>query len=239
MSNHTKAPWLFDGKVVYALNEKWVNIFSAFVQDGKTGEDELKANARRIVACVNACEGISTETLEQGSTLAKITKSASDELAAARNMQGNIEDRIARLAQQRDELLAAIKSFGHKVGCRKNAFGDTCTCGVDSVIAKVKGGALNTDTGIQTEPLLMPICFNVDRSELERKLGQETMKSIDDCNAITRELYNEEIRQHYKLAKQNVRLFNDLRYTCENPTFGGTYTREVDDVIASVKGGTA
>lgn len=27
MSNHTKAPWLFDGKVVYALNEKGVNIF--------------------------------------------------------------------------------------------------------------------------------------------------------------------------------------------------------------------
>ena len=98
---------------------------------------------------------------------------------------------------------------------------------------------VNACEGIQTEPLLMPICFNVDRSELERKLGQETMKSIDDCNAITREPYNEEIRQHYKLAKQNVRLFNDLRYTCENPTFGGTYTREVDDVIASVKGGTA
>lgn len=84
---------------------------------------------------------------------------------------------------------------------------------------------------------MIPICFNVDRSELECKLGQETMKSIDDCKAITRELYNEAIRQRYKLAKQNVRLFNDLRYTCENPTFGGTYTREVDDVIASVKGG--
>ena len=97
--------------------------------------------------------------------------------------------------------------------------------------------ALNADTGIQTEPLLMPICFNVDRSELERKLGQETMKSIDECNAITRELYNEAIRQRYKIAKQNVRLFNDLRYTCENPTFGDTCTCEVDDVIVSVKGG--
>ena len=104
-------------------------------------------------------------------------------------------------------------------------------------IASVKGGALNADTGIQTEPLLMPICFNVDRSELERNLGQETMKSIDECNAITRELYNKAIRQRYNLAKQNVRLFNDLRYTCESQTFGDTYTREVDDVIASVKGG--
>lgn len=45
MSNHTKVPWLFDGKVVYALNEKGVNIFSAFVQDGKTCEDEMKGGA--------------------------------------------------------------------------------------------------------------------------------------------------------------------------------------------------
>ena len=147
MADHTKEPWLCDKRTVYALNKKGFNIFSAVVQDCRTSNSELEANARRIVACVNACEGI------------------------------------------------------------------------------------------QTEPLLMPICFNVDRSELERKLGQETMKSIDECNAITRDLYNDVIRQRYKLAKQNVGLFNDIRYTCENQTFGDTYTREVDDVIASVKGG--
>jgi len=147
MADNTKEPCLCDKRTVYALNKKGFNIFSAVVQDCHAGNSELEANAHRIVACVNACEGI------------------------------------------------------------------------------------------QTEPLLMPICFNVDHSEIERKLGQETMKSIDDCNAITREIYNEAIRQRYKLAKQNVRLFNDLRYTCENPTFGDTYTREVDDAIASVKGG--
>ena len=32
-------------------------------------------------------------------------------------------------------LLALVKSFGHKVGCAKNAFGEQCTCGVDEAIA--------------------------------------------------------------------------------------------------------
>jgi hypothetical protein len=43
------------------------------------------------------------------------------------------------LCKQRDGLLAAIKSFGHKPGCRKNAFGDECSCGVDAVIARAQG----------------------------------------------------------------------------------------------------
>ena len=47
--------------------------------------------------------------------------------------------RIEELEKQNDELLAAIKSFGHKPGCRKNAFGDECSCGVDSVIARAQG----------------------------------------------------------------------------------------------------
>lgn len=89
MSNHTKAPWLFDGKVVYALNEKKgvECFFCVCAGDGKTDEDELKANAHRIVACVNACEGISTDTL----------------------MQCNIADRITQLERQRDRLLEALE----------------------------------------------------------------------------------------------------------------------------------
>ena len=33
------------------------------------------------------------------------------------------------------QLLALVKSFGHKTGCAKNAFGELCTCGVDEAIA--------------------------------------------------------------------------------------------------------
>ena len=52
------------------------------------------SNARRIVACVNACEGISTEELEG--------------IAKTGGMLGPRED-VARTAKQRDELLAALK----------------------------------------------------------------------------------------------------------------------------------
>ncbi|WP_041645323.1 hypothetical protein [Aromatoleum aromaticum] len=56
----------------------------------------IRRHARRYVACVNACEGISTETLEQ------------------RGMAP-----IISLEQQRDELLAALKKidqFGFAMG---------------------------------------------------------------------------------------------------------------------------
>lgn len=50
---------------------------------GRTDE----ANARRIVACVNACKGIATETLEKGS----LNRDAADMLAIATSMA----DRLA------------------------------------------------------------------------------------------------------------------------------------------------
>ena len=171
MSNHTKAPWLFDGKVVYALNEKGGEYFSAFVQDGKTCEDELKANARRIVACVNACEGISTEMLESVQINPSMLLSMYSRLESDRT---ELEKRLNNLAQenmdylrrinaleqqlksemrrsfrlvadqrkkQMDDLLYRLDMFGHKTGCRKNEFGHACTCGMADIIASAKGGA--------------------------------------------------------------------------------------------------
>jgi len=52
--------------------------------------DKKDLNARRIVACVNACAGIPTEALEGANTLNEVYQ---------------------KLAQQRDELLAALKEF--------------------------------------------------------------------------------------------------------------------------------
>jgi hypothetical protein len=63
---HTPEPWKVDGKTVYALtHHSWrkgqeilQNRFSANVQDAHTPNEELQANAYRIVACVNACTGM-------------------------------------------------------------------------------------------------------------------------------------------------------------------------------------
>ena len=69
-----------------------------------------EANARRLVACWNACEDITTDELK--------------EIAATGGMLGPRED-VARIAKQRDELLAAAQTT-----LAKNlhlADGDNCT----------------------------------------------------------------------------------------------------------------
>ncbi len=50
---------------------------------GPFGYDVNKANARRIVACVNACEGIPTELLEQGAGFWKKSNLHDEERDAA------------------------------------------------------------------------------------------------------------------------------------------------------------
>ena len=60
---------------------------------GANGEDESIANARRIVACVNACAGFSTETLEL--------------IASVGGMQHKMTA-TAAVASQRDELLSDL-----------------------------------------------------------------------------------------------------------------------------------
>lgn len=76
---HTPEPWLVSKRTVFALNERGTNIFSAILQDVHTSTEELEANARRIVACVNACAGFSIEELE-GASLFNDSISAQDEI---------------------------------------------------------------------------------------------------------------------------------------------------------------
>lgn len=117
MIEHTKGPWLRDGKTVYVLNEHGFNRFCAQVQDAHTPAEELEANARRIVACVNACEGVSTDVLEYNARFGG----------------------VLRLERQRDALLAALER------CVAAMQGDamyfnTRAC-AEHAIAAVKGGA--------------------------------------------------------------------------------------------------
>lgn len=87
--SHTKEPW-------YASDEdgNW-RVMAADENGGYTladmCSDDQEANGRRIVACVNACEGISTESLERG---------VSDWSIFMRELKA-----------QRDELLVAAKEL--------------------------------------------------------------------------------------------------------------------------------
>lgn len=99
---HTQEPW--------RANDAQADI------DGPNGEpvavcycndesgDDAKENARRIVACVNACAGIQTEQLE--SVIGKLAISSSISMWQSycdKKMQ--LEDAI----EQRDTLLAALE----------------------------------------------------------------------------------------------------------------------------------
>ena len=88
----TKEPWRTggDGTIVYDT-EGWA-IAIAAVFHGRREPEKSKENARRIVACVNACAGISTTILE-GATFEEI---------------------IVAAILQRDKLAAALPSIGLK-----------------------------------------------------------------------------------------------------------------------------
>ena len=90
---HTAEPWLVEGLMgtdssgMHALFHCGVGLrHGSYIK-------EQEANARRIVACVNACAGISTELLKDRRPLRESIISA--------------ESKIEHLWQQRDALLAA------------------------------------------------------------------------------------------------------------------------------------
>lgn len=103
-------------------------------------EGEKEANARRLVACWNACEGIPTADLEQYAALDGVDH---ETVASLRFIGG--------LVRQRDELLAALASCRRELGyCAQqlqtsgwkvgSTINDAITS-ADAAIAKVKGGA--------------------------------------------------------------------------------------------------
>ena len=92
---HTPEPWRYSE----VIGGCWVYAGDREVLAYKHSPDhEGKANARRIVACVNACEGISTDEIEQGRIA--LIRSGS---------QGNIKAEHDRLAALNRELVEALE----------------------------------------------------------------------------------------------------------------------------------
>jgi hypothetical protein len=65
---HTKEPWVAEktlqGRNSSISNRQGKTIAISYQNENIDGDD--LANAKRIVACVNACEGITNEALEEG-----------------------------------------------------------------------------------------------------------------------------------------------------------------------------
>lgn len=97
--------------------------------------EERKAAARRIVACVNACEGVPTDVLENST-------SAYGALTYQQTLRKWAE-------AQRDELLAALEGADKAITAalpHLPADGEAVFCGewlseIREAIARVKGGA--------------------------------------------------------------------------------------------------
>lgn len=120
--------------------------YSIYAADGKTPVADAclinsvavhdEANARRLVACWNACDGVPTADLEQYASL----DGCDNETVARLKF-------IIGLTRQRDELLAALEKAERKL----SAYVGVCTGDKEltdavlpmarAAIAKVKGGA--------------------------------------------------------------------------------------------------
>ena len=79
-----------------------------FVAAMKDGGPRAVHDARRLVACWNACDGVDTETLVQYPAPFTELRAQRDELLRARQVLG--AERI-KLEAERDELLAALKAM--------------------------------------------------------------------------------------------------------------------------------
>lgn len=104
MSGHTAEPWCFDkNNSVNGVSHYMVGVegtIKAVALTGKVGagdDEESISNARRIVACVNACAGMTTESL--------------DKLSAVVVSGEPINEMFCQIEKQRDELLAALKGL--------------------------------------------------------------------------------------------------------------------------------
>lgn len=89
MNNHTPEPW--HGKRIGIAVHYFESIGVEISLTGKS--NEAMANSRRIVACVNACRGLSTDELE------------------LRGLVSAVGTELMALDKQRDELLAALEEL--------------------------------------------------------------------------------------------------------------------------------
>lgn len=145
MNKHTEEPWLV------SMESGGVRVMAEDC-DGRYTladmySDRQYDNARRIVACVNACQGIPTKRLEAG---------AADVLADSLELKEQRDELLAKLESLVGDVKALIEDSGGVYGLHKNgdpAPWDELVAGgsyeewlrslndATDLIAKVKGGA--------------------------------------------------------------------------------------------------
>jgi hypothetical protein len=107
MSQHTREPWQKNHDDIFVGGDIHDVVASCHFDDNHDG----RANARRIVACVNACAEFPTETLEQKFAGKMLVGSGVHLWMSYTDKKAEAEE----LKEQRDELLTALKSIADDI----------------------------------------------------------------------------------------------------------------------------
>ena len=114
-NKHTPEPWRTDAECGFPqdIHDSKGNLFLSCGSDFYN-EVYGEANARRITACVNACEGIPTDALERSKSLDEFMRS----MKVIEQQRDSFKDdaeynkrRAEDAEKQRDELLAALEGL--------------------------------------------------------------------------------------------------------------------------------
>lgn len=163
MTHHTPEPWEIDDEYVQQDGGGDIAICHVLSIDenieGHWGRGKItEANARRIVACVNACRGLPTDELEQKGIVAAVGNQMLDmdrKLHLAQTDSVTWEDRATKeasraadLQAQVDELLAALVNAKESLECCYDVTDWPCNGSTDQDKAiAIAAAAINKTTG--------------------------------------------------------------------------------------------
>ena len=105
MSEHTKGPWAVNYTKFSEVRAENGAVIARCVK--LTSLPNLKANARRIVACVNACEGVSTKLLENNPPIRELAarhNEALREIEALKTARTELANALGELVGEIEEL---------------------------------------------------------------------------------------------------------------------------------------
>jgi hypothetical protein len=117
--SHTKEPWHTGGNGTIIYDKDGWGIASATVFHGRNEPETSEENAKRIVACVNACAGIDTEIIERNQNKVSVMLDQRDALMLTAEYlidrvicstgSETSVDLVNRAIDQMRELIAGIK----------------------------------------------------------------------------------------------------------------------------------
>lgn len=156
MNQHTREPWEYDDGNIIQEGGGDYGYQIAIVDHPHSDftQEVISANGRRIVACVNACRGASTEVLERGAVndwavlMTELEAQLDAARAEARKFKlnglgmaasfGEASSAYRELQAERDDLLAALEVIAN---CDNSSTAEGVRSYANKAIAKAKGGA--------------------------------------------------------------------------------------------------